>query len=123
MVGPEEELPEEGLEEPEPEEGLEELEPEEGLEEGMPTASSESGQMGQSNPQIPEEEIPIMSDRSKLTSSAVLEAAGATDVMSKSLGSNNKQNVVLATINGLGNIKSPEEVAKKRGKAVAEVLA
>ena len=53
---------------------------------------------------------------------AVLEAAGATDVMSKSLGSNNKQNVVLATINGLKNIKTPEEVAKKRGYYVAEVL-
>lgn len=53
----------------------------------------------------------------------VCELAGIKNVRTKSLGSNNKQNVVLATINGLKNIKSPEEVAKKRGKSVAEVLA
>ena len=53
----------------------------------------------------------------------VCELAGINNIRTKSLGSNNKQNVVLATINGLGNIKSPEEVAKKRGKSVAEVLA
>ena len=41
----------------------------------------------------------------------------------KSLGSNNKQNVVLATISGLSQIKAPEEVAKNRGKSVEEVLA
>ena len=54
---------------------------------------------------------------------AVIDLAGIKNIYTKSLGSNNKQNVVLATINGLGNIKSPEEVAKKRGKSVAEVLA
>jgi len=54
---------------------------------------------------------------------AVIELAGIKNIYTKSLGSNNKQNVVLATINGLKNIKSPEEVAKKRGKSVAEVLA
>lgn len=54
---------------------------------------------------------------------AVIELAGIENIGTKSLGSNNKQNVVLATINGLKNIKTPEEVAKKRGKAVAEVLA
>ena len=54
---------------------------------------------------------------------AVIDLAGIKNIYTKSLGSNNKQNVVLATINGLKNIKSPEEVAKKRGKSVAEVLA
>ena len=54
---------------------------------------------------------------------SVCEIAGIQNIRTKSLGSNNKQNVVLATINGLKNIKSPEEVAKKRGKSVAEVLA
>ena len=54
---------------------------------------------------------------------AVIELAGIKNIGTKSLGSNNKQNVVLATIDGLKNIKTPEEVAKKRGKSVAEVLA
>ena len=40
----------------------------------------------------------------------------------KSLGSNNKQNVVLATIEGLRQIKTPEEVAKLRGKSVEEIF-
>ena len=39
-----------------------------------------------------------------------------------SLGSNNKQNVVLATIEGLSQVKTPEEVAKLRGKTVEEIL-
>ncbi|MBR3573952.1 MAG: 30S ribosomal protein S5, partial [Lachnospiraceae bacterium] len=38
-------------------------------------------------------------------------------------GSHNKQNVVLAAIEGLAELKRPEEVARKRGKAVADVLA
>ena len=41
----------------------------------------------------------------------------------KSLGSNNKQNVVLATLQALKSLKSPEEVARLRGKSVEEVLA
>ena len=45
----------------------------------------------------------------------VLELAGYKNIRTKSLGSNNKQNVVLATINGLSNIKTPEEVARLRG--------
>lgn len=53
---------------------------------------------------------------------AVLELAGIKNIRTKSLGSNNKQNVVLATIAGLSNIKTPEEVAKKRGKSVEELL-
>lgn len=52
----------------------------------------------------------------------VLELAGYKNVRTKSLGSNNKQNVVLATIDGLANLKTPEEVAKLRGKSVQEIL-
>ena len=52
----------------------------------------------------------------------VLELAGYKNIRTKSLGSNNKQNVVLATINGLQNLKTPEEVAKLRGKSVEEIL-
>ena len=49
------------------------------------------------------------------------ELAGVKNIRTKSLGSNNKQNVVLATIQGLSELKSPEEVAKNRGKSVAEI--
>jgi len=45
----------------------------------------------------------------------VLELAGFKNIRTKSLGSNNKQNVVLATIEGLSQLKTPEEVAKLRG--------
>lgn len=54
---------------------------------------------------------------------SVLELAGYKNIRTKSLGSNNKQNVVLATITGLSQLKAPEEVAKSRGKSVEEVLA
>ena len=54
---------------------------------------------------------------------SILELAGIKNIRTKSLGSNNKQNVVLATISGLSQIKAPEEVAKNRGKSVEEVLA
>ena len=53
---------------------------------------------------------------------AVIELAGIKNIRTKSLGSNNKQNVVLATINGLSQIKTPEEVAKLRGKSVEEIF-
>ena len=53
---------------------------------------------------------------------AVLELAGFKNIRTKSLGSRNKQNVVLATIEGLKNLKTPEEVAKLRGISVEEVL-
>jgi len=53
----------------------------------------------------------------------VCELAGIKNIRTKSLGSNNKQNVVLATLTGLSELKRPEEVAKKRGKAVADVQA
>ena len=54
-------------------------------------------------------------------SRAVLELAGYKNIRSKALGSNNKQNVVLATIEGLKNITTPEEVARLRGKSVDEL--
>lgn len=52
----------------------------------------------------------------------VCELAGIKNIRTKSLGSNNKQNVVLATIDALSQLKSPEEVAKLRGKSVEEVV-
>ena len=53
---------------------------------------------------------------------SVLELAGYKNIRTKSLGSNNKQNVVLATIEGLKAIQDPEEIARLRGKSVAEIL-
>ena len=53
---------------------------------------------------------------------AVLELAGFKNIRTKSLGSNNKQNVVLATIEGLSKLRTPEEVAKLRGISVEQVL-
>ena len=53
---------------------------------------------------------------------SVCELAGIRNIRTKSLGSNNKQNVVLATIEALKQLKSPEEVAKLRGKSVEEIL-
>ncbi|HAP72469.1 MAG TPA: 30S ribosomal protein S5 [Lachnospiraceae bacterium] len=50
----------------------------------------------------------------------VCELAGIKNIRTKSLGSNNKQNVVLATIDGLSNLKAPEEVAARRGKSVED---
>ena len=54
---------------------------------------------------------------------SVCELAGIKNIRTKSLGSNNKQNVVLATIAGLASLKDPAEVAKKRGKTVEEIMA
>lgn len=53
---------------------------------------------------------------------SVLELAGYKNIRTKSLGSNNKKNVVLAAIEGLKNLKTPEEVAKARGLSVEEIL-
>lgn len=53
---------------------------------------------------------------------SVLELAGYRNIRTKSLGSNNKQNVVLATIEGLKSIQDPERIAKLRGKTVSEIL-
>ena len=52
----------------------------------------------------------------------VLELAGIKNIRTKSLGSNNKTNVVLATLQGLTQMKTPEEVARLRGKSVEEIL-
>ena len=53
---------------------------------------------------------------------AVLELAGYKNIRTKSLGSNNKQNVVLSAVNGLSNLKRPEDVAKARGISLEELL-
>jgi len=53
---------------------------------------------------------------------AVLELSGLKDVRAKSLGSSNPRNVVNATIDGLANLRTVEQVAKLRGKTVEEIL-
>ena len=53
---------------------------------------------------------------------AVLELAGITDILSKSLGSNTPINMVRATVQGLTQLKRAEDVAKLRGKSVEELL-
>lgn len=53
---------------------------------------------------------------------AVLDLAGIRNIRMKSLGSNNKNNVVAATVAGLAALKTPEQVAAIRGKSVAEIL-
>lgn len=53
---------------------------------------------------------------------AVLELAGIKNIRTKSFGTNNKINTVKATIQGLSELRSPEMVAKLRGKTVEEIL-
>ena len=53
---------------------------------------------------------------------AVLELAGLRNIRTKSLGSNNKKNVVNATIEGLSRGMTPEKVSKLRGISVEELL-
>lgn len=53
---------------------------------------------------------------------AVMEAVGIKDIRTKCLRSNNPQNVVAATMEGLRALRSPEQVARTRGKSVAEIL-
>lgn len=53
---------------------------------------------------------------------AVLELAGIRDIRTKSLGSNNSINMVRATIEGLKQLRTAEEIAKLRGKSVEEIL-
>ena len=52
----------------------------------------------------------------------VCELAGIKNIRTKSLGSNNKTNVVLATVAGLTALKTPEEFARLRGKSVEEIV-
>lgn len=52
---------------------------------------------------------------------AVFEAVGVHNVLAKIIGTNNPINVVRATINGLTGMQTPESVAAKRGKSVAEI--
>ena len=51
----------------------------------------------------------------------VIESAGIENILTKCLGSRNPHNVIKATMEGLRTLKNPEEVATKRGKAVAEI--
>ncbi len=53
---------------------------------------------------------------------AVLELAGVKDIRTKSFGTSNPINTVKATIEGLKLLRSPEQVAKLRGKTVEEIL-
>ena len=53
---------------------------------------------------------------------AVMEAIGIKDIRTKCLRSNNPQNVVSATFQGLRSLRTPEEVARVRGKSVEEIL-
>jgi small subunit ribosomal protein S5 len=53
---------------------------------------------------------------------AVLELAGVRDVLAKSLGTTNPINMLKAAVNGLQSLRRPEDVARARGKTVAEIL-
>ena len=53
---------------------------------------------------------------------AVMEAAGIQNILTKCLGSHNPHNIVRSTIRGLRSLRSPEEFARRRGKAVEELL-
>ncbi|MFZ5634511.1 MAG: 30S ribosomal protein S5 [Bacillota bacterium] len=53
---------------------------------------------------------------------AILELAGVKDILTKSLGSNNANNMVHATMAGLKSLKTPQAVARLRGKTVEELL-
>ena len=53
---------------------------------------------------------------------AILELAGVRNIRTKSLGSNNKNNVVAATFEGLSALRTPEEIAAIRGKSVQDIV-
>ena len=53
---------------------------------------------------------------------AVLELAGIRDILAKSLGTTNPINMLKATVNGLQNLRRPEDVAKTRGLRISDVL-
>ena len=52
----------------------------------------------------------------------VIELAGYKNIRTKVIGTNNPRNVVYATLNGLSNMKTVEQIAEKRGKKVSEIL-
>jgi small subunit ribosomal protein S5 len=52
----------------------------------------------------------------------VVESAGIENILTKCLGSRNPHNLIKATINGLMQLKTADEIARKRGKSVAEIL-
>ena len=52
----------------------------------------------------------------------MLELAGIRDVLAKSLGTTNPINMAKATVDGLKHLRRPEDVARQRGKTIAEVL-
>ena len=53
---------------------------------------------------------------------AIFEVMGVSDVVAKSFGSTNPYNLVRATLNGLGNMYAPSEIAKKRGMTVEQIV-
>jgi len=53
---------------------------------------------------------------------AIMELSGVKDILTKSLGSNNANNVIRATIEGINSLKTPEQVARLRNKSVEELL-
>lgn len=53
---------------------------------------------------------------------AVFDVAGVQNVLAKAFGSRNPMNMVRATIDGLGRVKLPSDVAAKRGKAVEQII-
>jgi small subunit ribosomal protein S5 len=53
---------------------------------------------------------------------AVFEVVGVRDVLAKCIGSNNPINVLRATIRGLDEMRSPEDMASKRGKTIQEIM-
>ncbi len=56
------------------------------------------------------------------TARAVLELSGIKNIRAKSLGSNNKRNVVSATMDALRTLKKPEDIARARGKKLSDIM-